>query len=70
MGIGITPMLSIMRDTLHNLAGLPRNPTGLEVCPCSRPSPQPHLHGVSDASMHQPVLCILTPADRSVPRKP
>ena len=34
MGIGITPMLSIMRDTLHNLAALPRNPTGLEVRPC------------------------------------
>ncbi|CAK0738048.1 hypothetical protein CVIRNUC_000986 [Coccomyxa viridis] len=31
MGIGITPMLSIMRDTLHNLAALPRNPTGLEA---------------------------------------
>ena len=60
MGIGITPMLSIMRDTLHNLAGLPRNPTGLEVRPCSRPLPQLCSPGFSDtSSMHLPVLCML-----------
>ena len=31
MGIGITPMLSIMRDTLHRLAKLPREMSQLKV---------------------------------------
>lgn len=31
MGIGITPMLSIMRDALHRLVELPAGAYGLEV---------------------------------------
>ena len=34
MGVGITPMLSIMRDTLHCLAASPQNPPGLQVGSC------------------------------------
>ena len=40
MGIGITPMLSIMRDTLHQLVKLPTGASGLEVTHSSKHKPQ------------------------------